>query len=236
MRVSIWSTAAYLALVYVKGIKLTSMAREGYPNIAIILGLTLILTTIAFFMGGSLYWKIPSMISGLLLLFTLYFFRDPEREIKVDPRHILSPGDGVIVEIKDVEDDFVGQAQQITMFLSPLNVHINRVPVSGKIAFVRYKYGAFKAAFAEDASEVNEQSVVGIENDLVKVKFAQVAGALARRIINYLREEDEVTQGERYGLIKFGSRMDVTIPRSATILVELKEPVRGGLTVLAKLD
>ncbi len=212
------------------------MAREGYPNIAIVLGLTLILTIVSFLSGGSLYWKIPSMLSGVLLLFTLFFFRDPEREIAINPKHILSPGDGVIVEIKDVEDDYVGEATRITMFLSPLNVHINRVPISGKIGFVNYKYGAFKAAFAQDASEVNEQSTVGMENELMKVKFAQIAGALARRIINYLREADEVTQGDRYGLIKFGSRMDVVIPRAASIQVELKEPVRGGLTVLAKMD
>lgn len=212
------------------------MAREGYPNIAIALGLTLILTTISFFTGGSLYWKIPSMVSGVLLLFTLYFFRDPERQVTIDPTHILSPGDGVIVDIKDVEDDFVGQGTLITMFLSPLNVHINRVPITGKVSFVDYKYGAFKAAFAEDASEVNEQSIVGMENDRMKVKFSQIAGAVARRIINYLREADEVTQGERYGLIKFGSRMDVVIPRDANIQVELKEPVRGGLTILATMD
>lgn len=212
------------------------MAREGYSNIAIVLALTLILATISFFNGGSLYWKIPSMISGVLLLFTLYFFRDPEREVTQNPKHILSPGDGVIVEIKDVDDEYVGEGRRITMFLSPLNVHINRVPISGKIGFVNYKYGAFKAAFAEDASEVNEQSVVGLENDLMRVKFSQVAGALARRIINYLREDDEVVQGERYGLIKFGSRMDVVIPRAAKVLVEMKEPVRGGLTVLAEMD
>jgi len=212
------------------------MAREGYPNIAIVLGLTLILTTVSFFTGGSLLWKIPSMLSGVLLLFTLYFFRDPEREITIDPTHILSPGDGVIVDIKDVEDEFVGQGTLITMFLSPLNVHINRVPITGKVSFVDYKYGAFKAAFAEDASEVNEQSIVGMENDRMKVKFSQIAGAVARRIINYLREADEVTQGERYGLIKFGSRMDVVVPRNAKIQVELKEPVRGGLTILATMD
>lgn len=212
------------------------MAREGYSNIAIVLGLTVILTLISFFNGGSIYWKIPSMLSGLLLLFTLYFFRDPEREIITNPKHILSPGDGVIVEIKEIVDDFVGEGTQITMFLSPLNVHVNRVPISGKVNFVNYKYGAFKAAFAEDASEVNEQSVVGMENELMKIKFAQIAGALARRIINYLREADEVKQGDRYGLIKFGSRMDVIIPRAAQIMVELKEPVRGGITVLAKMD
>ena len=212
------------------------MAREGYVNIAVALVLTLILASITFFTGGSLYWKIPAMVSGLLLLFTLYFFRDPEREVVINPDHILSPGDGVIVDIKEVEDDYVGQARQITMFLSPLNVHINRVPISGRVAWVDYKYGAFKAAYAEDASEVNEQSVVGLENERMKVKFAQVAGALARRIINYLRENDEVVQGDRYGLIKFGSRMDVIIPRSAEVLVQLKEPVRGGLTVLAKVS
>lgn len=212
------------------------MAREGYTNIVIILALTVLLATLSFFNGGSLYWKIPAMVSGLLLLFTLYFFRDPERDVSIDPKSILSPGDGVIVEIREVEDDYVGSATRITMFLSPLNVHINRVPISGKINFVNYKYGAFKAAYAEDASEVNEQSVVGLENDHMKIKFAQIAGALARRIINYLREGDMVIQGERYGLIKFGSRMDVIIPRAAHIKVELKEPVRGGLTILATMD
>jgi phosphatidylserine decarboxylase len=212
------------------------MAREGYSNIIFALILTVILASLSFFNAGSLYYKIPAMISGLLLLFTLYFFRDPEREIEKDSRHILSPGDGVIVEIKDVTDDYVGEATCITLFLSPLNVHINRVPISGQVRFVDYRYGAFKAAYALDASEVNEQSLVGMENDLMKIKFAQVAGALARRIINYLREGDEVTQGDRYGLIKFGSRMDITIPREAQIKVELKEAVRGGLTVLAALE
>jgi len=211
------------------------MAREGYINIVIALVITIILTSVAFFSGGSLYWNIPSMISGLFLLFTLYFFRDPEREVKQDSNHILSPGDGVIVEIKDVDDDFVGQGQKITMFLSPFNVHINRVPITGKIAFVEYKYGAFKAAYAEDASEVNEQSIVGMQNDQIKVKFAQVAGVVARRIINYLREGDELLQGDRYGLIKFGSRMDIVIPRSAKVKVELREAVRGGLTILAEV-
>jgi len=211
------------------------MAREGYINIAIAFGLTVILASISFITGGSLYWKIPSMLSGAFLLFTLYFFRDPERDVEQNSDHILSPGDGVIVEIKDVEDEFVGEATRVTMFLSPLNVHINRVPITGRVSFVDYKYGAFKAAFAEDASEVNEQSVVGMENGTIRVKFAQIAGVVARRIINYLREGDEIEQGERYGLIKFGSRMDIVFPRSAQVLVESKEAVRGGLTVIAKV-
>lgn len=218
-----------------RGYKQVEMAREGYINIAIAFGLTIILATISFFSGGSLYWKIPSMLSGAFLLFTLYFFRDPERDIVQNPNHILSPGDGVIVEIKEVDDEFVGEANCVTMFLSPLNVHINRVPITGRVAFVNYKYGAFKAAFAEDASEVNEQSIVGMENDTLKVKFAQIAGVVARRIINYLREGDEIAQGERYGLIKFGSRMDILVPRSAKIVVEPREAVRGGLTIIAEV-
>jgi len=212
------------------------MAREGYINIVIALGITLILTTISFFSGGSLYWKIPSLLSGLFLLFTLYFFRDPEREIKQDSKHILSPGDGVVVEIKDIEDDFVGAAKKLTIFLSPFNVHINRVPISGQVTFVNYRYGTFKAAYADDASEVNEQSVVGLQNERIKIKFSQIAGVVARRIINYLREGDEISQGDRYGMIKFGSRMDIIFPRSAKIKVGLKEAVRGGLTVLAEVD
>ncbi|MCF7807778.1 MAG: phosphatidylserine decarboxylase [Candidatus Marinimicrobia bacterium] len=211
------------------------MAREGYINIAIALGLTLILASISFLTGGNIYWKIPSMLSGAFLLFTLYFFRDPERDVQQNAKHILSPGDGVVVEIKDVDDEFVGPATKVTMFLSPLNVHINRVPITGRVSFVNYKYGAFKAAFAEDASEVNEQSIVGMENGDLRVKFAQIAGVVARRIINYLREGDEIAQGERYGLIKFGSRMDIVVPRTANIRVEAKEAVRGGLTVIAEL-
>lgn len=212
------------------------MAREGYINIIIALGISIVLALITFLSGGALVWKLAGMLSGLFLLFTLYFFRDPERSIEQNPDHILSPGDGMIVEIKDVEDDYVGAGTRITMFLSPLNVHINRVPISGRVTSVNYKYGAFKAAYAEDASEVNEQSVVTMENDRIKVRFAQIAGALARRIINYLREGDEIFQGDRYGLIKFGSRMDIVVPREATVLVDLKQPVRGGLTVLARMD
>jgi len=129
----------------------------------------------------------------------------------------------------------VGSAWRITMFLSPLNVHINRIPISGKIAWVNYQYGSFKAAYAPNASEVNEQNVIALENDKIKMTFAQVSGFVARRIISHVREGDEVVQGERYGLIKFGSRMDVVIPRSCKVLVNMKEPVRGGLTPLASV-
>ena len=210
------------------------MAREGLPNILFALLLTAGMVIVRFFYPSPI-WLVLGIISGLFLGFTLYFFRDPERTVVANENHILSPGDGTIVSIKPVDDDYVGSANLITMFLSPLNVHINRVPIRGRIDRVQYKTGLFKAAFAEDASEVNEQSVVSMGNELIKIKFSQIAGVVARRIINYLRPGDELLQGQRYGLIKFGSRMDVFVPRECEILVKPKDPVRGGLTVLARL-
>ncbi|MCF7796666.1 MAG: phosphatidylserine decarboxylase [Lentisphaeria bacterium] len=210
------------------------MAREGLPNIVIALGLTALFVLMQFFFPG-IVWQILAILSGLFLAFTLYFFRDPNRDIPVNDEHILSPGDGTIVSVKEVNDEYVGPAYLITMFLSPLNVHVNRVPIRGKIDRVQYKPGMFKAAFAADASEVNEQSVVCMSNETLKVKFSQISGVVARRIINYLRVGDSVQQGYRYGMIKFGSRMDVFVPRNCKVGVEAKDPVRGGLTVLARL-
>lgn len=211
------------------------MAREGLPNILIALALTVVFLLLDFFFE-SMAWQFLAIASGIFLAFTLYFFRDPNRNIPVNDDHILSPGDGTIVLVKQIEDDYVGPAHLITMFLSPLNVHVNRVPIRGRIDRVQYKPGMFKAAFAEDASEVNEQSVVSMSNERLKVKFSQISGVVARRIINYLRVGDTVQQGYRYGMIKFGSRMDVLVPRSCKVLVAPKDPVRGGLTVLAALE
>ncbi len=211
------------------------MARDGLPNVLFAIALTAIPTVLIFYSDGAMIWRIASFLAGAFLLFTLFFFRDPERDVISDPDLILSPGDGNIVNIREVVDDFVGPAWVVTMFLSPLNVHINRIPISGKISWVQYHYGSFKAAFNPNASEVNERNVVALENDNLKITFAQIAGVAARRIISHLREGDEVEQGQRYGLIKFGSRMDVVIPRHCEILVGLKEPVRGGLTALAKV-
>lgn len=212
------------------------MARDGLVNILFALGVTLIPTLMIFFTDGAMAWRILAFAMGTFLLFTLYFFRDPERKIEANPELVLSPGDGTVVGITEVEDEFIGPAWRITLFLSPLNVHINRVPVDGTVSWVKYHYGSFKAAFAEDASEVNERNIVAIENERVKVVFSQVAGIAARRIISHLRQGDNVTQGQRYGLIKFGSRMDILLPRSCEVLVNLKEPVRGGLTALARIS
>jgi len=210
------------------------LAREGLPNILIALGITIALAVVSFLDRSHGIWQILAAVAGLGTAFTLFFFRDPEREIKTNPRHILSPGDGTVLKVSQEEDDFVGPCHRITIFLSAFNVHINRTPIAGKVAFVTYRYGTFKAAFDPEASETNEQSTVGIENGSRRVKVAQVAGLVARRIINKLREGDVVEQGTRYGLIKFGSRMDVWIPRTCRVLVKPRQAVRGGLTVLAE--
>ncbi len=208
------------------------MAREGIINIIIALILTTSFSLVHFFYSGPV-WQALAIISGLFLAFTLYFFRDPQRKILENDDHILSPGDGTIVSLKSVDDNYVGDARLITLFLSPLNVHINRTPIRGKVEHVQYRPGLFKAAFAENASEVNEQSVVSLANEYLKIKFSQISGVVARRIINYLQVGDEVKQGSRYGLIKFGSRMDVFIPVDCNILVKPGDAVRGGITILA---
>ncbi len=210
------------------------MAREGLPNILVALILTVIAALMIFLSGGALIWRLAAFACAALLMFTLYFFRDPPRIVREDQDSILSPGDGMVVGIEDLEDDWIGAARKLTLFLSPLNVHINRYPISGRIANVAYRFGSFKAAFAPDASEVNEQNLIAIENDSLRLKCIQVSGMLARRIISYAQQGELVQQGTRYGLIKFGSRMDILFPAEWQVQVGLKEPVRGGLTVLAK--
>lgn len=209
------------------------MAKEGVANIIFAFAIVMVLAFFSFIYPDDFYWKILSSMSGLFLAFTLYFFRDPERLIKVCDNNILSPGDGTIISIENVSDEWIGDAVRVTMFLSPFNVHINRIPIDGKIDFVDYKYGLFKAAFAPDASEVNEQSVVGLSHGDYRIKFSQISGVVARRIINYLKVGDNVSQGERYGMIKFGSRMDIILPRTSQILIEAKQAVKGGITILA---
>jgi phosphatidylserine decarboxylase len=174
----------------------------------------------------------------VLLIFTLYFFRDPERNTQVNENNIISPADGEICLITRIQHDSIlnSEAVQVSIFMSPLNVHVNRIPMSGKIIFKKYIQGEFHVAYEDKASEKNEQTLIYIENEKYKIGVKQIAGYIARRIVNNLKIGDIVSQGERYGMIKFGSRLDVIVPVSTKILVKKGDKVAAGETILGQFN
>lgn len=179
------------------------------------------------------HWWWPAVILIFLGLFVFYFFRDPEREIPVDPSAIVSPADGHVVEI--VDEPLEGQrGRRISIFLSIWDVHIQRAPMAGRIISVIYKPGKFYAALRKAASEKNEQNVITIQTPAGTLVFKQIAGAIARRVLCWKRVDDQVILGERVGMIRFGSRVDVWLPEAAEILVRRGQRVWGGASILAK--
>ncbi len=206
------------------------IAREGWPIIAPILGLS------AFLIVFRLWWVGAAV--ALLGLFCLFFFRDPERRAPEDPRLVLSPADGKVVVAGRAPDDnpLAPGAQQISIFLSVFDVHVNRSPVAGRIADVRYHKGEFLPAFDDKASLRNEQNTVTVEGGGSRVVFKQIAGLVARRIVTDGHPGERATQGERMGMIRFGSRVDVFLPldAGAAVRVAVGARVRAGQTVLAE--
>ena len=176
-------------------------------------------------------------ILAILAAFVLFFFRDPERAIPQDPAELVSPADGLVHKIDlDWPDPETGEKRtRVSIFLSVFNVHINRYPVSGKVEKVEIRDGKFLAAFNHMASEENAQSVVLITSPYGKIVVKQIVGLIARRIVCDAIAGDTVVKGDRYGLIRFGSRMDVTMPSTAKLLVKVGDKVAGGSSVLARL-
>lgn len=169
--------------------------------------------------------------------FTANFFRDPERVTPPGEQLVVAPADGKIILIKPAtEPEFMKtETTQISIFMSPINVHVNRNPISGIVKYFRYVKGEYFAAFEDKASEKNEKTIIGLEGSEGKVLFKQIAGFIARRIVCDLKAGDEVKAGERFGMIKFGSRVDVFVPTSATVKVRLGDTAVAGETVLAEL-
>jgi len=188
----------------------------------------------AYYPSEGLKWI--NLTMALLTLFSLYFFRDPQR-IPPNNDGFLSPGDGKVVQIIDVEDAEIGKAQQISIFLSVFNVHSQRVPLSGKVISKTYNSGKFLAAFNHKASLDNEQTVVMFETESGKMyKIKQIAGLIARRILNYMEPENRVERGQRLGFIRFGSRVDIIVPPEFQIDVSLGDMVRGNQTIIGRFE
>ena len=192
-------------------------------------------------LGGAAFligWWVAGAVLLLLFLFLVNFFRDPHRAGSERYVDVLSPADGTVVQIKDVGDGEVwpGLTRQVSIFMSVFDVHVNRAPISGRIVHYRYNPGKKIAAFAEKSSTENEQNLIVIEDSHGgRVAFKQIAGLLARRIVFDKKEGDEVVRGERIGMIKFGSRVDIFFPAGAVIHVKMREKVKVGLTVIAEI-
>jgi phosphatidylserine decarboxylase len=200
------------------------MAKEAYPFL-----IPLVLLASLFFGFGLASWAGFFLVLGI---FVAFFFRDPERSIPAAAEAIVSPADGKVVKISDESSG----AAQISIFLSVFNVHINRAPVGGIVESISYRPGKFRVAFDERASVENEQNVWIVQNGLHRLKFSQIAGILARRIVSWKRPGERVEKGERVGLIKFGSRVDIFLPADVTIAVRVGDKVKGGSSIIGRFN
>lgn len=200
------------------------IASEGWPFILVPVAVAILLAVLG-------WWK-TAFAFGLLALFMTYFFRDPERIPPQGPGLILSPADGKVVEIREVTDHFVGPGRQVSIFLSPLDVHVNRAPIGGLVAGVEYRAGRFLPAYRAEASELNERATVRLEGQDVRVTVTQIAGVLARRIVCRLGGGEKLQAGERFGMIRFGSRVDLVLPRSVRMEARAGDRVRAGETII----
>jgi phosphatidylserine decarboxylase len=185
-------------------------------------------------------WLIKTLQIGLLLIFILIlqFFRNPKRNIQLNDAQVMSPVDGKVVVIEEVHESefFNDKRLQVSVFMSPINVHVTRYPIGGKIIFSKYHPGDYLVAWHPKSSEKNERTTVVVENfKFGKVLYRQIAGALARRIVNYAEEGHNVVQGSDAGFIKFGSRVDLFLPLDTKLNIKLNQKVRGGETIIGKL-
>lgn len=211
--------------------------KYGYNTIGIVAIISFLLIVIGILVNNG-FIRYPLLIIAIFLIaFTLNFFRDPERIIPSKENIVVSPADGRVLFVKEVIDEkFIkGKAKQISIFMSPLNVHVNRIPISGKVDYLKHYEGEFIAAFEDKASEKNERTEIGITSDKGKVLFTQIAGFVARRIVCDLNIGETVKIGERFGMIKFGSRVDILVPVEWQEKVKKDDNVFAGETILFEI-
>lgn len=209
-------------------------AREGYPYMFTPAAMAVVLV------GLGLAFHAPwALVAGagfvLLAAFMAYFFRNPERTIPSDPKVVVAPADGKVTRIERLDPRDAGSSNVVSIFLSPLDVHINRSPIAGEIIATNYTKGKFLMATNEQASLVNEQNALTIRGSEITVVCKQIAGILARRIVCWKRTGDRLTPGERFGLIKFSSRTDLILPAQVHIEVRVGDRVRGGESIIGRI-
>jgi phosphatidylserine decarboxylase len=215
--------------------------KEGYRMLTLLaVAIVAIIFAVLHFFPKLLWLHYLVGGSGVVIfLIFLQFFRSPKRKLVISSRSIVCPADGKVVAIEEVDEPeyFNGEKRiQVSVFMSPLNVHLNRYPISGRIAYSKYHPGLFLVAWHPKSSTENERNTVVIETEFgVSVLIRQIAGFVARRIVWYCHEDDQVKQGDELGFIKFGSRVDLFLPLNAKIKVELDEKVQGGISVLAEI-
>ncbi len=209
--------------------KVFPVVKEGFPFIGIMLCITALIG-----MAANWFWAIlPAIVLGFLI----FFFRNPPRKVVFDNNHILSPADGKVMCITEVqEDEYLGEPGiRVSIFLSPFDVHVNRSPIAGTIKFQQYVCGRFRPAYKAIAAWENERHAIGIESVHCKILVTQIAGILARRIVSWVTLGTDLTQGQLYGMIKFGSCTEVIMPRNVELLVQKGQRVKGGLTVIGRI-
>jgi phosphatidylserine decarboxylase len=212
--------------------------KEGGKIIAIATSLTVIIFLLSHKFVSDIFWleKGIQVVTLFFLIMILQFFRNPKRTVEINENHIIAPVDGKVVVIEEVfeEEYFKDKRLQVSIFMSPINVHVTRYAANGKIKFSKYHPGKYLVAWHPKASTENERTTVVIETkEFGEILYRQIAGALARRIVNYAEEGQQVVQGEDAGFIKFGSRVDIYLPLGTKINVQLNEKAIGGKTIVA---
>jgi phosphatidylserine decarboxylase len=215
--------------------------REGRTLLFVLLiVLVALIYAFDYFLPG--YNVIRNIVTGVGLVFfllVLQFFRNPSRNTPKNPRHIIAPADGKVVVIEEAEESeyFKGKRKQVSIFMSPFNVHVNRMPAAGSISYFKYHPGKYLVAWHPKSSTENERTTVVVKTSSgTEVLFRQIAGALARRIKWYVKEGDKLDQGQEFGFIKFGSRVDIFLPLNAQIKVNINDVTTGGETVIAEIS
>ncbi|MCQ1533001.1 phosphatidylserine decarboxylase family protein [Mitsuokella jalaludinii] len=210
---------------------MTPIISEGYPFIGGCFVLTLLF-------GWSLH-PLAAVVPFVLMLYFCYFFRNPKRHIEQDSSVVLSPADGTVTDIVPLETDEDGfikePCNKIVIFMSVFNVHVNRSPIEGEIKLQKYYCGRFRPAYKDTVGFENEHHLLGIENARLRITVKQIAGILARRIVSYVTLDDKLEQGELYGMIKFGSCLEVVMPQDVAVTVKKGQKVTGGKTIIGRM-
>ncbi|MBL1410540.1 phosphatidylserine decarboxylase family protein [Sphingobacterium faecale] len=212
--------------------------KEGYTSLALVVLFIFVINAVANYYDANLIIKwLLYLVSAFLFITIVQFFRSPTKKIQIDENVVLCPADGKVVVIEETEETeyFNDRRIQVSIFMSPINVHVNRNPVSGVVSFFKYHPGKFLVAWHPKSSTENERTTVVVKKaNGVEVLFRQIAGALARRIVWYVKEGQSAKQGEEFGFIKFGSRVDLFLPLGTKIDVAIGDKVVGGKTVVAR--